>query len=150
MQSIEVLKGIKFAKYLQPLCEIDNFSLHFSFFMHNMLFTPMKISNDYPRFFTKNKQRLSNDYQNLKSANYSSLSNKHAARLIIFLKKSNLHGLITSCTFINFWNFSSLHVFFTIDSWKIPTCTALLHPARLLISGNFPACTFITSCTIIR
>ena len=68
MQSIEVPKGIKFAKYLQPFCEIDNFSLHFSFFMHNMLFTPMKISNDYPRFLTKNKQRLSNDYQNFLGA----------------------------------------------------------------------------------
>ena len=68
MQSIEVPKCIKFAKYLQPFCEIDNFSWHFSFFMHNMLFTPMKISNDYPRFLTKNKQWLSNDYQNFETA----------------------------------------------------------------------------------
>ena len=29
--------------------------------------------------------------------------------------------------------------FFTIDFWKIPTCMALLHPACLLIFGNFPA-----------
>ena len=28
-----------------------------------------KISNDYPKYLTKNKQRLSNDYQNLTSAN---------------------------------------------------------------------------------
>ena len=68
MQSIEVLKGIKFAKYLQSFCEIDNFSFLFSFFMHNMLFTPMKISNDYPKFLTKNKQQLSNDYQNFETA----------------------------------------------------------------------------------
>ena len=62
------LKGIKFAKYLQPFCEIDDFLLHFSFFTHNMLLTPMKISNDYPRFLTRNKQRLSNDYQNFLGA----------------------------------------------------------------------------------
>ena len=35
--------------------------------------------------------------------------------LINFLKFSNLHGLITSCTFINFWKFSSQLDFFTID-----------------------------------
>ena len=57
MQSIEVPKGIEFAKYLQPFCAIDNSLLHFSFFIQNMLFTPMKISNDYPRFLTKNKQQ---------------------------------------------------------------------------------------------
>ena len=59
--------------------------------------------------------------------------------LINFLKLSNLHGLITSCMFINFWKFSSQLDFFTIDFWKIPTCMVLLHPARLLIFGNFPA-----------
>ena len=42
MQSIEVPKGIKFAKYLQPFCEIDNFLLHFNFFTLNMLFTQKK------------------------------------------------------------------------------------------------------------
>ena len=51
-----------------PFCEIKYFSLRFSFVMHNMLFTPLKISNDYPRFLTKNKQRLSNDYQNFLGA----------------------------------------------------------------------------------
>ena len=70
--------------------------------------------------------------------------------LINFLKNSNLHGLITSCTFIKFWKFSSLHDFYVSNFLKIPTCTALLHPARLLILGNFPACTIITSCTFIR
>ena len=70
--------------------------------------------------------------------------------LINFLKFSNLHGLITSCMLINFWKFSSQFDFFTIDFWKIPTCMALLHPARLLILGNFPACMIITSCTFIR
>ena len=59
--------------------------------------------------------------------------------LINFLKFSNLHGLITSCTFINFWKFSDQLDFFTNDFWKIPTCMALLHPARLLILGNFLA-----------
>ena len=39
-----------------------------SFFTRNILFTSMKISNDYPRFLTKNKQRLSNDYQNFLGA----------------------------------------------------------------------------------
>ena len=53
--------------------------------------------------------------------------------------------------------------------WKIPSCTALFHPARLLNLGNFepecefsimkneifhpaliPSCTFIPSCMIIR
>ena len=32
---------------------------------------------------------------------YSDLPNNHAANLINFLKNSNLHGLIPSCTFIN-------------------------------------------------
>ena len=68
MQSIEVPKGIKFAKYLQPFCEIDNFSLHFVFFVLIILLRPMKISNDYQRFLTKNKQWLSNDYQNFSGA----------------------------------------------------------------------------------
>ena len=70
--------------------------------------------------------------------------------LLKFLKNSNLHGLITSCTFIKFWKFSSLHDFYISNFLKNPTCTALLNPARLLILGNFPACMFITSCTIIR
>ena len=59
--------------------------------------------------------------------------------LINFMEYSNLHGLITSCMFINFGKFPSQVDFFTIDFWKIPTCMVLLHPARLLIFGNFPA-----------
>ena len=81
---------------------------------------------------------------------YSSLSNKRAAQLINFLKNSSLHSLIPSCTFINFWKFSRKFVFHSTNFLKIPTCTALFHPARLLILKNFPACTFIPSCTIIR
>ena len=41
------------------------------------------------------------------------LNVQHA--LMDFLKFSNLHGLITSCTFIIFWKFSSQLDFFTID-----------------------------------
>ena len=33
---------------------------------------------------------------------------------------------------------------------KNPSCTSLLGPARLLILKNFPSCTFIPSCTIIK
>ena len=33
---------------------------------------------------------------------------------------------------------------------KIPTCTALLHPALLLIFKILPTCIFIPTCTIIR
>ena len=67
-----------------------------------------------------------------------------------FLKNSNLHTLITSCTFINFSIFFHFLWFFTNEFWKIPTCTALLPPARLLILEKFPACMIITSCTFIR
>ena len=86
----------------------------------------------------------------LETPEYSRVSNKRAAQIINYLKNSNLHGLITSCMFINIWSFSSLQDFFTIGFWKISACTALLHPARLLILGNFPSCTVITSCTFIR
>ena len=68
---------------------------------------------------------------------YSSLSNNHAAHLINFLKNSNLHALIPTCTFINFGKFQTKTFFFTNKKWKIPTCTALFHPTRLLILGNF-------------
>ena len=70
--------------------------------------------------------------------------------LLFSWKKSSLHTLIPSCTFINFWKFPSKLDLFTIELWKIPTCTALLHPARSLILDKFPACVFITSCTFIR
>ena len=69
--------------------------------------------------------------------------------LINLLEYSNLHGLITSCMFINFGKFPSKIDFFTIDFWKIPTCMVLLHPACLSIFGNFQACMIITSCTLL-
>ena len=81
---------------------------------------------------------------------YSRVSNKRAAQIINFLKNSNLHGLITCCTFINFRKFSNQHGFYISVFWKIPTCTVLLHPAHLLILRNFPTCMIITSCTFIR
>ena len=81
---------------------------------------------------------------------YSSLPNNRAANLINFLENSILHGLIPSCTFINFGKFQAKTFIFTNKKWKIPTCTALFQPARLLIFGILPACTFIPSCTIIR
>ena len=70
--------------------------------------------------------------------------------LILFWKKSILHKLIPSCTFINFGNFLAKTLIFTNKNWNFPSCTALFHPARLLIFGILPACTFIPSCTIIR
>ena len=47
---------------------------------------------------TKKRQEKSNNIT-LLEVRYSSLSNKRAAQFIIFLKNSNLHGLIPSCTF---------------------------------------------------
>ena len=72
--------------------------------------------------------------------------------LLIFWKIPTcvLHGLIPSCTFINFGKFQAKTFIFTNKKGKIPTCTALFQPARLLIFGILPACTFIPSCTIIR
>ena len=66
------------------------------------------------------------------------------------MKNSNLLGLIPSCTFINFGKFQAETPIFTNKKWKIPTCTALFQPARLLSFWVLPACTFIPSCTIIR
>ena len=93
---------------------------------------------------------LKENYWWINSITYSSLSNKRAAQLINFLKKSSLHTLIPSCTFINFRIFLGKNDFHSSKFWKIPTCTALFHPARLLILGFFPSYTFIPSCTIIR
>ena len=81
---------------------------------------------------------------------YFKVPNNSAANLILFLENSILHGLIPSCTFINFGKFQAKTFIFTNKKWKIPTCTALFQPARLLIFGILPACTFIPSCTIIR
>ena len=81
---------------------------------------------------------------------YSSVLNNRAANLILFWKKSILHALIPSCTFINFWIFLAKTFFYTNEKWKSPSCTALFHPARLLTFGILPSCTFIPSCTIIK
>ena len=69
--------------------------------------------------------------------------------LLIFWKNPTCMALLHPACFINFRNFSSLHVFFTIDFWKIPSCTALFHPARFINFRNFPTCTFIPSYTFI-
>ena len=42
---------------------------------------------------------------------YFKLSNNRAANLILFWKKSTLHVLIPSCTFIYFEGFAILHVY---------------------------------------
>ena len=69
--------------------------------------------------------------------------------LINFLKKSNLHTLIPSCTFINFKNSWLKSFIFTNEKRKSPTCMPLFHPACLLIFENLPSCTFIPSYMII-
>ena len=69
--------------------------------------------------------------------------------LINFLKKSNLHTLIPSCTFIHFRNFWPKTFIFTNKKRKSPTCMPLFHPACLLIFENLPSCTFIPSYMII-
>ena len=86
----------------------------------------------------------------VKNLKYSSVLNNRAANLILFWKKSILHALIPSCTFINFWIFLAKTFFYTNEKWKSPSCTALFHPARLLTFGILPSCTFIPSCTIIK
>ena len=62
---------------------------------------------------------------------YSGLSNKRAAQFINILKNSNLQGLIPSSTFIDFEKFARNLVFHSTILLKIPTCTALFHPAYL-------------------
>ena len=47
------------------------------------------------------------------------------------------------------WCLEALISFFQFF-FKYSTCTTSLHPIRLLMLENFPACMFITSCTIIR
>ena len=81
---------------------------------------------------------------------YSSLLNNRAANLILFWKKSILHVLIPSYTFINFWIFLAKTFFYTNEKWKSPSYTALFHPTRLLIFGILPSYTFIPSYTIIK
>jgi len=68
---------------------------------------------------------------------------------INFLKKSNLHTFIPSCTYINFRNFGSKPIFSLMKKRKSPTCISLFHPACLLIFENLPSCTFISSYMII-
>ena len=68
---------------------------------------------------------------------YSSVLNNRAANLILFWKKSILHALIPSCTFINFWIFLAKKVFYTNEKWKSPSYMALFHPTRLSIFGYF-------------
>ena len=82
-------------------------------------------------------------YQKSFHFTYFTVSNNHAAKLIIFLKKSNLHTLIPSCTFIDFWNFWSKTFIFTNEKRKksnlhalIPSCMfinflKICHPALL-------------------
>ena len=64
---------------------------------------------------------------------YFTVSNNHAAKFIIFLKKSNLHTLIPSCTFINFWNFWSKTFIFTNEKRKKSNLHALI-PSCMFIS----------------
>ena len=66
---------------------------------------------------------------------YFNLPNNHAANLINFLENSNLHTLIPTCTFINFWKLLAKTFIFTNEKWNIPTCMPLFQPALLLIFG---------------
>ena len=61
--------------------------------------------------WTDRRDGKNSDLERIGVTGYSSLSNKRAAHLINFLKNSYLHALITTCTFINFEKFSSLHVY---------------------------------------
>ena len=56
-------------------------------------------------------RRLKRTAPNLNLYKYFKLSNNRAANLILFWKKSTLHVLIPSCTFIYFEGFAILHVY---------------------------------------
>ena len=72
---------------------------------------------------------------NFAGIDYFNLPNNHAANLINFLENSNLHTLIPTCTFINFWKLLAKTFIFTNEKWNIPTCMPLFQPALLLIFG---------------
>ena len=54
------------------------------------------------------------------------------------MKKSILHGLIPSCTFINFWNFAILHVYSILHDYKghQSTYSFLQHSAIFNVGSN--------------
>ena len=79
------------------------------------------------------------------------------SHLFFWEEKSYLHKLIRTYTFIDFEDFSYLHVilYYMFISHvyffarKNPSCTSLLGPTRLLILRIFPTYTFIQACTSI-